>query len=217
LELERLKTDFIGRVSHELRTPITIIDGFVETILTHDDALDSTQRRDMLERCRNATARLGGLIESLITLARLETGVLAPVLVPVDVAALLEAVGAEAAEPGSVTVEATQGTIVRTDPDLLQRAISFIVDNAVKYGGAAYVRTSGDGRLIEVRDPGPGIPADVRATLFELFTRSITVTSVPGLGLGLPMARTLLGVLGGQLDIADTPQGDGTLVRIRLP
>ena len=58
MELERLKNDFISRVSHELRTPITIIDGFVMTMLDHGDRLDHDARHDMLSRCRNASARL---------------------------------------------------------------------------------------------------------------------------------------------------------------
>ena len=59
MELERLKSDFISRVSHELRTPITIIDGFVMTMLDHGERLDDEARRDMLARCRTASAPLG--------------------------------------------------------------------------------------------------------------------------------------------------------------
>ena len=77
MELERLKSDFIGRVSHELRTPITIVDGFLSTMLTYGDAIDADGQRNMLERSQAAVGRLAGLIEDLITLSRLETGVLA--------------------------------------------------------------------------------------------------------------------------------------------
>src|SRR4029079_16190005 len=63
MELERLKSDFISRVSHEPRTPLQIIGGFVLTMLEHGNALDDETRRDMLTRCRLASARLSRLIE----------------------------------------------------------------------------------------------------------------------------------------------------------
>jgi signal transduction histidine kinase len=70
--------------------------------------------------------------------------------------------------------------------------------------------------VINVSDPGPGIPEDVRSSVFELFTRGRATTNVPGLGLGLPIARTLLVATGAELEVTD---GDpsGTVVRITLP
>ena len=60
MELERLKSDFIARVSHELRTPITIIKGFLDTMLAHEDTLGAEQRHHMLERSHLASSRLSG-------------------------------------------------------------------------------------------------------------------------------------------------------------
>ncbi|MCU1372962.1 MAG: Two-component hybrid sensor and regulator, partial [Actinomycetia bacterium] len=71
-QLEVLKSDFIARVSHELRTPITIVSGFVSTLLTNHERLDNDTRRRMLERVDVATARLSGLIDQLLMLSRLE-------------------------------------------------------------------------------------------------------------------------------------------------
>jgi signal transduction histidine kinase len=216
MELERLKTDFISRVSHELRTPITIIDGFIATMLSRHDELALEQRRSMLERSRVAVARLSGLIEDLITLARLETGVIVSEPRPVDLTGVLQSVRTASAAPDRVIVRVDPtGRTVRTDPALLTRALGFIVDNALKYGDDGAVELCASGGEITVRDKGPGIPDDVRTTLFELFTRSKGTMSVPGLGLGLPMARTLLGILDAHLQV-EPGEGGGTVVRVAL-
>jgi K+-sensing histidine kinase KdpD len=214
MELERLKNDFISRVSHELRTPITIIDGFVLTMLEHGDALDDNTRRDMLTRCRLASARLSRLIEELITLARLETGVIQSQPVDTKMKKLLDDVANSASDPSVVRIEVPADLMLHLDPELTRRALGFLVDNAVKYGSAATVIARDNG-TIEVVDRGPGISEDVKASVFELFTRGRATTDIPGLGLGLPMARTLVAAMGGDMSIADHPDG-GTVVRIHL-
>ena len=214
MELERLKSDFISRVSHELRTPITIIDGFVLTMLEHGEALDDATRRDMLTRCRLASARLSRLIEELITLARLETGVIQSQPADTKMKKLLDDVAYSASDPSVVRVEVSPDLMLHLDPELTRRALGFLVDNAVKYGSTAIVIARDDG-TIEVVDNGPGIADDVKASVFELFTRGRATTDIPGLGLGLPMARTLVAAMGGDMSIADRPEG-GTVVRIRL-
>jgi signal transduction histidine kinase len=216
MELERLKSDFLARVSHELRTPITIIDGFVLTLFERDEHIDAATRHDMLDRCRVASARLAGLIEDLITLSRLQTGVISGHPVRTMLRPLLEAVAGASASPALVTIECDDDASVLIDADLLRRALSFLVDNALKYGGEATISLVEDGRVINVSDPGPGIPEDVRSSVFELFTRGRATTNVPGLGLGLPIARTLLVATGAELEVTDG-EPSGTVVRITLP
>ena len=188
VELERLKHDFISRVSHELRTPLTIVEGFVTMLLQHDERLSHDERHDMLSRCHAATARLDRLIEELIMLARFEV----------------------------VEVDCPAELVITTDPELLKRLLGLLVDNALKYGGDARLAVSADGRSIEIVDHGPGIADDVKQSVFELFTRGRGITDVPGLGLGLPMARALAAAVGADLTIEDGPEG-GTVVRLTLP
>jgi signal transduction histidine kinase len=214
MELERLKSDFISRVSHELRTPITIIDGFVMTMLDHGERLDADARRDMLTRCRTASARLSRLIEELITLARLETGVIQSQPAPTKMKKLLNDVALAATDPSVVHIDAPDDLVLDIDPELTRRALGFLIDNAAKYGQEATVVIT-DGGVIEVLDRGPGIASDVKESVFELFTRGRATTDIPGLGLGLPMARTLVAAMGGEMTIDDRP-GGGTVVRIVL-
>jgi len=219
MELERLKSDFIARVSHELRTPITIINGFLETLIAHDERLDTEQRLHMLERSRAAASRLGDLIEELLILSRIEGGVLTPQPETVVLTELFDVVRAAAAEPDQVLLPLPADDRIATDRALLVRALGLLVDNAVKYGGVAELvtRSDGDTRIIEVRDRGSGFPDDVRATAFEMFTRSQSNGAVPGLGVGLAIARTLVEVLDGTIAIDDAHPGPGALVRIVLP
>jgi len=219
MELERLKTDFIARVSHELRTPITIIHGFLETLIAHDGRLDSEQRLHMLERSRTAAERLGDLIEELLLLSRIEGGVLTPQPEILPVRELFEAVRDAATEPDQVLLGGTLDGQITTDRALAVRALGMLVDNAVKYGGVAELSALPEsGRwIVEVRDRGLGFADDVLPVAFEMFTRSQEHTAVPGLGVGLPIARTLIEVLDGTVVIDVHHPGPGALVRVSLP
>jgi two-component system sensor histidine kinase KdpD len=222
MELERLKSDFIARVSHELRTPITIIKGFLDTMLAHEGTLGEEQRHHMLERSHLASSRLSGLIEELLILSRLDAGVLTPEPTLVTIANMLDEVRDAAAEPEQVLIEAPPGATLDTDGVLLARALGLVVDNAIKYGSTAQVTAvgpagDGDPWTFEVRDRGAGFADDVRDTAFEMFTRAHGTTAVPGLGVGLPIARTLVEVLDGHIAIDHTHTGTGALVRITVP
>jgi signal transduction histidine kinase len=212
VELERLKHDFIARVSHELRTPLTIVEGFI-TMMLDDDGLSDEERRDMLSRCNAATARLDRLIEELIMLARFETGVVTVHPKDTSLVQLLDAVATAATDPDLVEIDCSPDLMLTIDPELLKRLLGLLVDNALKYGGAARIRVTDGGTSIEIADDGPGIAADVKQSIFELFTRGRGITDVPGLGLGLPMARALAAAVGAELTIDDGASG-GTVVRI---
>lgn len=213
-ELEVLKSDFIARVSHELRTPITIVSGFVGTLLSNHERLDSDTRRRMLERVDIAAARLSGLIDQLLMLSRLETGVVAASSESVDAATLLEEVRRQSERPGAVEVTCPENLRWTTDPALLLRALGFLVDNALKYAGHCEIVATE--QTIAVVDRGPGIAVEQRPHVFERFTRANTDTTVPGMGIGLPMARTLLAAAGADLAIAEPPDGVGTRMVARF-
>jgi two-component system sensor histidine kinase KdpD len=204
-ELEVLKSDFIARVSHELRTPITIMSGFVSTLLAHHEELDNDTRRTMLERVEVATTRLSGLIDELLMLSKLEAGVVAANREPIRLHDALDQARMESADPDSVTVVCDLDVTADTDLNLLVRALGFLVDNALKYAGSCELR--GARGVIEVIDSGPGIRDDAKTKVFERFTRATEQTTVPGMGIGLPMARTLLAAIGADLVLADAVGG----------
>src|SRR5436190_10200648 len=116
----------------------------------------------MVRRCATASALLSRLAEELLTLARLETGLVTAYPEPTDLARIVRTVAAAANDPAAVEVHTPSEVNVRTDADLLRRALGLLVDNALKYGDRATIVVSNDGSIIEIRDRGPGIPGDVR-------------------------------------------------------
>ena len=213
-QLEVLKSDFIARVSHELRTPITIMSGFVSTLLSNHERLDADSRRRMLERVDVATARLSGLIDQLLMLSRLEAGVVAAQIQGVDAARALAEAQRQSERPEGVEIVCTPGLRFMTDESLLVRALGFLIDNSLKYAGSCRLIAT-DGEL-EIIDHGPGIPTAQRSHVFERFTRASEDTTVPGMGIGLPMARTLLTAAGADLTIEEPTTGVGTRMVIRF-
>ncbi len=213
-----MKSDFISRVSHELRTPITILNGYLDTLLGHGESLGADQRRHMVERSRGAAVRLAVLVEELLLLSRLEVGVLTPSLEAVQLDAVLASVRAGVVDPDSVVIGHVPAARVVADPGLLARALGLVVDNSLKHAGAAeiMVRPEGNRWAISVRDRGPGFSPDVRPVAFEMFTRGRATTTVPGLGVGLPLARTLVELLAGSIEIVEPPDGVGALVEVHL-
>ena len=213
-ELEVLKSDFIARVSHELRTPITIMSGFVSTLLAHHDSLSPEARQGMLERVDVATARLSALIDQLLTLTRLEAGVVASTPLDVELGEVFREVRRQSGQPEEVSFEGDLTTVRHTDPVLLVPALGLLVDNALKYAGSCVLRVTDDG--VEVVDPGPGIPQAERERVFDRFTRANADTTVPGMGIGLPMAQTLLAAAGADLILGDRDDGPGTRMVVRF-
>ena len=208
IELEQLKGDFLGRVSHELRTPLTIIGGFIDTLLNFGGELDERQRTHMLERVQGAATRLDRLIEELLTVTHLEAHAVDPQPADVRVEEVLLDVREHAIEPEMVSVRCPPDLRVLADPRLLGHAVRLLVDNAIAYGGDAELRAGHDeaGRLyVEVSDSGPGVPLELRGRVFERFARGEHAR--PGMGLGLPLARTLAGGLGARIELLDSDVG----------
>ncbi|MBA3653698.1 MAG: GAF domain-containing protein [Actinobacteria bacterium] len=201
--LERLKSDFLARVSHELRTPLTIISGFADTLANHSADIDDGQRVQMLERIRDASVRLHGLIDELLTVNQFE--IVEPRAEQVAVIDVLDGVRSRAVDPERVRVVADRNVTLVTDPRILGHVLTLLVDNALKYAGDVELRAGAD--VISVRDHGPGIPEALRADLFERFTRGDHTT--PGMGLGLPVARALAQSLGATLVHVDPDDPDG--------
>ena len=211
LELERLKNDFIGLISHELRTPLTIMSGFVGTLLTHDSDFGPEDRKAMLERTGAAIGRLSDLIDELLTAASFEAGMALAEITDIEVAPILEAIRAEAVDPDRVRVTCHPELRERADAKLLKQALHLLVDNAMKYGGNAEI-IAGAGE-IAVRDHGPGVPAELGDRVFDRFVRGNT--SKPGMGLGLPLVRSLCTAMEATVELESPPDG-GACFRIRF-
>jgi two-component system sensor histidine kinase KdpD len=231
---ERLKSALLDAVTHDIRTPLTSIKASVTTLLDElqtereTATLDSEGRREMLEVINEEADRLNRFIESLLELARLESGKfeLRLRLGPID--EMLRA-ALDRAKPltRGHTLEISIGPElppVRVDAKAVAEVVYTLVDNAAKYSPAgSNIKVAAD-RLgdemlrLSVEDEGPGIPAELRERVFDKFFRAGRTTQSPvGTGLGLAIARGIVDAHGGRIWIEDTGTGRGVRVVVTLP
>jgi signal transduction histidine kinase len=212
----------LADVSHELRTPLAVIQGNLEALLDGVYPPDEAHIGPILDETRV----LERLVDDLRTLSLAESGALPLHRESTDAAVLLEDVAfahrARAAATGvALRVETDAGLpSVDIDPMRMRQVLTNLVDNAIRVmpdGGeitlSAAVR---DGRLaIAVTDDGPGIPAELLATVFDRFSKS---PESRGSGLGLSIARAIVTAHGGTIEAVSEPAvRRGAVVRISLP
>ncbi|MFH1533014.1 MAG: HAMP domain-containing sensor histidine kinase [Pseudomonadota bacterium] len=223
LALSDRRAAFVSAVTHELRTPLTTFRMYTE-MLQEGMVPDEESRGRYLGVLRAEAERLGHLVENVLSYARLERGRRPGALEVVDAGTLLErrlrSLEVRAAQ-AEMVLEVTREagaceTRVRADGDATERILYNLVDNACKYAAGAEdrrihvecVRREG-AVAIRVRDHGPGVAADVLPRLFEPFSKSAqdAAGDVPGVGLGLSLARRLARGMGGELRRVDVGEG----------
>lgn len=214
---QRAEREFVANASHELRTPVSAIASAVEALEL--GARDVPEDRDrFIALIRRQAVRLTRLTSSLLVLARAQTREEGMTLVPVDLEPFLERVAASTDQPASVRVERNGGCVALAQPDVLEQVVANLVANAVRHapGSAVTLRAhdAGHDAVIEVADRGPGIPAEVRARVFDRFYAGAGAGR-DGFGLGLAIARESTAAMGGHLEL-DSEPGSGTTARVIL-
>ena len=226
--IDQIRRDFVANASHELRTPLTAIRGFVEAL--EDGAVsDPATATRFLGKIRTHAERMTALMDDLLELSRLESGSRPPQWETVQVAELIEDVSASFAATAArknLRLSAAPGETgpVVTDPDRLRRILECLADNAVKYTpGGGEVRlsgraTAGGGVAVDVKDDGPGIPAEHLPRIFERFYRVDKARSreLGGTGLGLAIAKHLAEGMGATLSVT-SQVGRGSCFTVTLP
>lgn len=214
---------FVAQATHQLRNPLTALRIRLENVEWHLPG-DDAEGREELRMALGEVDRLGEVIDSLLQLARAEAVEAVPV--PVDVSAVVRsrarAWRAAYTRTGTrLTVDVPDGVTALCLPSLLGHALDVPFDNALKYARGCSVtvtvRRGDDGFVhIRVRDTGPGLPPDELAHAGERFWRSGRHREVPGTGLGLATARTLIEESGGTVELsAADPTGLQILIRLR--
>ncbi|MCK1638110.1 MULTISPECIES: ATP-binding protein [unclassified Bradyrhizobium] len=211
-EMLRARMTLVGGIAHDVRTFATRLRLRVEKI--PDPAEQQKAIADIDDMI--------SLLDDALLSSRVGAGQLSQEMV--DFSAF---VGAEVddrrAQGNAVDVavdEASKGVFVLGDQLALRRIVANVIDNAVKYGRVAHVRTrlEGDTILVIVDDEGPGIPADQRRAMLEPFNRLETSRNraTGGAGLGLAVVRSLVEAHGGSIEVTEAA-GGGTSVSIALP
>jgi signal transduction histidine kinase len=224
------KSRFLATMSHELRTPLNVVIGFSDALL-HESANPSrAQIDDYAQQINEAGHHLLGLINSILDVARIESGRFDFAADAVDVvrlvqsAARLSDASAQAAEIVLLTEVPDALPAIRADERRLRQALGHLLSNALKFtepGGTVIIGAAqdpGGGLLLFVRDSGIGIAEQDLDRVFEPFTQldGSLARRFQGAGLGLYVSRALVVGHGGELTLRSTP-GEGTVAEIRLP
>jgi signal transduction histidine kinase len=229
-ELDSLKSEFVTNVSHELRTPITNILLYLDLV---DQPVDEQRRSEYIAILKRESERLGRLIEDLLTLSRIERGVL-----PLDfqphaldplIAEVIAAHEARAQAKGVRLHHELNATlpVVMVSREQIAQVFTNLVGNAIAYtppGGTVAMCSEiwledGKARVaVRVRNDGPPIPPEDLPRIFERFYRGRTAqqTGEPGTGLGLSISREIVERHGGRIEVASS-QAEGTVFTVWLP
>ncbi len=228
-QLDADKTRFLATTSHELRTPVTAIVAWLSLLQEGDLGELSEDQQHAIGVVERNIARLRILIEDLLTVNQLDSGHARAVRTQMDVGAIvcrvIESLKPMADRAGvSLTSQETPcsvATIVQGDPGQMERAITNIAQNAVKFtrsGGSVDLRTLCKGSTVSVTcaDTGIGIPSHELPHVLERFHRAENALGLPGTGLGLSIVDSILEAHGGSFHL-DSTEGEGTTVTLTLP
>ncbi|HJW24328.1 MAG TPA: ATP-binding protein [Rhodocyclaceae bacterium] len=223
MSAEALRNSILSALSHDLRTPLTALVGMADT-LTLGKATPERQQA-MLHALRGQALAISQQVTNLLDMARLRSGAieLNEAWQPVEevVGATVQLVKSQWSDR-EINVDIPMGLPpLRFDAVLIERVLWNLLENAIKYSPAEMpvdivVRPAGDQVDVMVCDRGPGLPPGGVDELFGLFRRGQVESTIPGVGLGLAIARTIAEAHGGQI-LADSRPGGGACFRLRLP
>jgi PAS domain S-box-containing protein len=226
--VEQMKSDFVSTVSQQLRAPLTSIYGFAETLLRRDVLFGEAERETFLRYIASEAQRLTSIVDTLLSVARLEAGDLHVELVPTDLRDVVSEVvtsvqqGAEVNGHRFVLHLPDEPLAASADREKLGQILMNLLDNAVKFspnGGTVTVEAHRRAGRVEVRvvDEGQGIPEDERERIFSKFHRADSAPrGQSGAGLGLFIARGLVRAMGGRIWV-DSAEGGGSSFAFELP
>ena len=226
----RAKSRFLSMMSHELRTPLNAIIGFSDVMrLELFGPRDLPVYKDYAENVNRSGKHLLELVNQILDVSRIESGVLDLQIEDVALSPALSDIlqmesGAIADKTLRTKLLDNADLLIRADRQSLRQILLNVVDNAIKYspvGGTIEIdsRCEGDQVVLEVRDEGPGVPADKVSQLgtpFVTFADPQMVDSKQSIGLGLSVSRALAEAMEGEIRFDNLPNG-GFKVEIVLP
>ena len=222
-QTEQLRTTLIDAMAHEFKTPLTAVKAAITSLVDSADAAPQVSR-ELLSIASEEVAHLQQVIEDSIDIARLDTADIYAQLRPSDVGRVVR----DAISPFRNQLEGRLELVcteplphIALDPRLFTLAVRQLIDNALRYspaGTPVRLREYADasGVTLELTNEGEGIPASEQHRIFERFYRSPSVRRrIPGSGLGLSIASSIIRAHGGELNVDSHP--GRTAFRISLP
>ena len=225
---DRIKSAFLATMSHELRTPLNSIIGFTGIILQGIVGPLNDEQKKQLGMVRGSAHHLLSLINDVLDISKIEAGQLRMTFEPFDLREVLEKTVANArplAEKKGLALSCavSEGICtIRADRRRVEQVLLNLIGNAVKFteGGSVTVEcdSDGDGVRVSVTDTGIGIRAEDQETIFQAFRQvdSGTNRRHEGTGLGLPISKRLVELMGGQIRV-ESQWGSGSTFSFTLP
>lgn len=232
--VNEVKDAFLSIVSHELKTPVTSIKGFAQVLKRRLSPNSDDVSERYLNIINQQTDRLTALINDLLDLSRIQTGMFQFAVMPLEYGALVREVIAEMqliVPHNRIFVEAPAKVFVEGSADRLRQVLVNLINNAVQHGPAkgdirVTVEVAGDEVMTYVCDAGPGLPPNEAARIFNPYYKLGHDPSRPskGLGLGLYIGRQIVNAHGGEIRVdneghtsfcfsialsSEAPAGDG--------
>ncbi|WP_084024492.1 ATP-binding protein [Vulcanibacillus modesticaldus] len=228
-KLNKLRQDFLANVSHELRTPISMIQGYSEAIID-DMVLSPEETKELTHIIYEESLRMGRLVNDLLDLARMESGMYQIQYSKTDIKLLIDKMirkfSSLAQEHKIELISDYDPKLpeVYVDGDRIEQVLTNLVDNAIRHtknGGKITIRAklkSSDNFLLEVSDTGEGIPEQDIPYVFERFYKAdkARTRGNSGTGLGLSIVKNIVNSHGGTISV-DSKIGQGTTFSIIIP
>ncbi len=218
----KLYNTLLNSLSHELRTPISTIIGAVDTLIEHNDKLTVTHQTELLNEIDKASIRLNRQVENLLSMSRLESGILKPKNDWCDINELICSQIDKLPNSTGHKIEfrIDEGLpLFKLDAGLLDQILHNIIHNCLQYTPEHSIITISahhmEGNcIIRISDNGNGFPNDEVALVFEKFYR-LTNTKTGGSGLGLSIVRGFTEAMNGKVLLENDPKG-GAIFTIEI-
>ena len=213
------KSEIIQVASHEFRTPITVIDGFMQTLIGNWEEFSDEEKVEYMASVAGASKRLMNLTDKFLNISKLEEGEISFVKVPTKLSSIVQGLCANLREDDlqRLLIEGNPELYIVSDPNLLRVMLENIVENAFRFSPADMsvilrVWRDSTNNYIQVQDFGKGIPLEEREKVFEPFVRLESLSHhSKGMGLGLHIVRLLSSRLGIEVEIDSGGQGGTTV------
>jgi len=222
--VETLRTDFIANVSHEMKTPLAVIQNY-GTLLQSPD-LPEDKRQEYAKGITDASRRLAEMMTNILKLNRLENQQIFPAATEFDLGeqlcrCLLQFENLCEQKGIEIETDIAENIIIQADEELLGLVWNNLFSNAFKFtdaGGRVSVSlTAAEGfAVIQVKDTGCGMSAEVGTHIFEKFYQGDTSHSIQGNGLGLALVKRIIDIMQGEIAVESTP-GEGSTFTVRIP
>jgi signal transduction histidine kinase len=192
------------------------------TLSSHEDELEDDEKRQLLSGLETSATKMNRIVTDLLDMDRIERGIIEPKRESINVGELVERVTAELCSSGErkIIVD-VEPVVLDVDAARVERIVENLVLNALRHTDddtPVWVRVFADdgGGVLAVEDAGPGIPEELRGTIFQPFRRGRGETPYEGSGIGLSLVARFAELHGGQAWVQERP-GGGASFRVFLP